>query len=72
MILPVYSVLERPHLECCVQFWSPQYNKYMDTLKRVYKSSTRMEHLIQEEGLRELELFSLKKAQGGFYQQMST
>ena len=35
MILPLCSVLERAHLEYCIQIWSPQYRRDIDLLEQV-------------------------------------
>ena len=48
------SALVRPHLEYCIQMWSPQYRKDTEMIQK-------MEHLSYKDSLRGLVLFSLKK-----------
>ncbi|KAK4826727.1 hypothetical protein QYF61_010980 [Mycteria americana] len=65
LILPLYSALMRPHLECWIHLWGLQCNKDKDLLEWSQRTAIKMigglERLSYEKKARELVLFSLEK-----------
>jgi len=53
VILPLYSVLVRPHLEYCIQIWSLEHGRDMGLLECIQRRATKMiqemEHLPYED-----------------------
>ena len=62
VVLTLYRNLVRPHLEYCVQFWSPQFWKDIDAIEKVQPRATRLipvlARLNYEERLKETWLYS--------------
>lgn len=73
VIIPLYSVLDRPHMDLCVHLCFPQLKKknkqktHVDRLERIQRRVTKInkvpENLPYEERLKETSLFTLEKAQ---------
>jgi ribonuclease P/MRP protein subunit RPP40 len=65
VFLPLYTAIVRPHLEYCVQAWSPYFKKDIRCLERVQRLATRMmvgmKSLSYKSRLSVLDLFSLER-----------
>jgi len=65
VLLTFYRDFMRPHLEYCVQFWSPQFRNDIDAMDRVQRRATQLisglAGLSDEERLKETGFYSPEK-----------
>ncbi|KAJ7422293.1 hypothetical protein WISP_38604 [Willisornis vidua] len=65
LIITLYSAVTRSHLEYDIQLWVSQQKKHMDVMEQVQRRDTKiirvLEHLSDEDKLKELVLFSLEE-----------
>ena len=67
VMLQLYKVLVRPHLEYCVQFWSPYLRKDILALEGVQRRFTRLilelayEERLSRQGLHSLEFRRMRE-----------
>ena len=64
LIVPLYKVIVRPHLEYCIQAWSPYLRKGIDMLDKIQRRATNLipelRNLSYEERLKECGLTILE------------
>ena len=64
LIIPLYNAIVRPHLELCIQAWSPYLRKDVDMLEKIHRRATKLipelRDLTDEERLKECGLTTLE------------